>query len=145
MPFKEFKGKQRLRQLEKRKGGYYYLEIVSSIVDQLRKKRATRLVCTLESEVRYRCGLNHLGNGNFFVIVASRHLEKIGKSLGDEVTYEFMEDPDQLGVEVPEVLVAYLAQDEDSKKIYEGLTDGKKRSLIYAILKISDFDNKVRQ
>ena len=141
---KEFTGQQTIKQLEKRKGGYFYLKIDSEIINQFRRKRATRMICTLEAKVSYRCGLNHLGDGNFYVIVAGKHLEELNKRLGEEVVYKIEEDPDQLGVEIPEVLTVLLEQDSNSKEIFDKLTDGKKRSLIYSFIRLNDIDKQVK-
>ncbi|SHJ23788.1 DUF1905 domain-containing protein [Aquimarina spongiae] len=139
-----YQGKQEIKQLEKRKGGYFYLKIDSDIINQFNRKRATRMICTIDHIVSYRCGLNHLGDGNFYIIVAGKYLEKLNKELGEEVNFKIEEDPDQLGVEVPEVLTVFLEQDIDSKAIYNKLTDGKKRSLIYSFNKIKDIDKQVK-
>ena len=136
---------QPLRQLEKRKGGYYYLEVAADLVNQYEKKRSTRLICTIDDAVSYSCGLNHLGDGNFFIIIATKHLKKLGKELGDEITAEISEDPNPLGVEIPEVLQVLLAQDEYARKIFDQITDGKKRSLIYATRSIKDIDLQVQK
>lgn len=45
---------------------------------------------------------------------------------------------------MPEVLEALLTQDDDLKSIFDKITDGKKRSLIYTILKIKDIDKQVQ-
>ena len=102
------------------------------------------MICTIDEVVSYRCGLNHLGDGNFYIIVAGKHLDSINKTLGDVVGFQIEEDPDQLGVEVPEVLSVFLEQDLNSKAIYNQLTDGKKRSLIYSCNKIKDLDKQVK-
>lgn len=62
---REFAGQQTIKQLENRKGGYFYLKIDSEIINQFSRKRATRMICTIETKVSYHCGLNHLGDGNF--------------------------------------------------------------------------------
>lgn len=141
---KSSQGQQTIKQLEKRKGGYHYLKVDASIVNQFGNKRGTRLICEVDGLVSYRCGLNHLGDGNFFVILAGKHLKTLGKESGDLVDYKISEDPDQLGVDIPEVLEVLLEQDEEAKSIFSRLTDGKKRSLIYSILKIKDIDKQVR-
>lgn len=141
---KTYQGIETLRQLKKRKGGYYYLKLDSEIINSFSKKRATRMICTLDDQVSYRCGLNHLGDGNFYVIVAGKYLEQLNKELGEEVNYRINEDPDQLGVDIPEVLTVFLEQDSDSKAISNKLTDGKKRSLIYSFVKLKDIDKQVR-
>ena len=141
---KTYQGIETIRQLEKRKGGYYYLKLDSGIINNFSKKRATRMICTLDDQVSYRCGLNHLGDGNFYVIVAGKYLEELNKQLGEEVNCRIDEDPDQLGVDIPEVLTVFLEQDADSKAIFNKLTDGKKRSLIYSFVKLKDIDKQVR-
>lgn len=140
-----FKLRQPIRKLEKRKGGYYYFEIDAKIVDSFAKKRSTRLVCTLEDSISYSCGLNHLGNGNFFIIVATKYIQGLKKDLGDETSFEIKEDPNPLGVEIPEVLKVLLSQDEQANSIFQALSDGKKRSLIYTIKPIKDIDKQVQR
>ncbi|MEL6863640.1 MAG: YdeI/OmpD-associated family protein [Bacteroidota bacterium] len=141
----KFSFQQSIQQLEKRKGGYFYFVIDADIVNQFEKKRATRLICSIEDKVSYSCGLNHLGNGHFFIILATRYLKKLNKELGDTVRFEIYEDPNPLGVEIPEVLTVLLQQDEEAKAIFDRMTDGKKRSLIYAIRPIKDIDKQIQK
>ncbi len=139
-----YSGKQIIRQLEKRKGGYFYLKIDAEVVNQFAKKKTTRLICSIDDSISYRCGLNHLGDGNFYIIVATKYLDQISKQLGDVVSFKIDIDPDQLGVEVPEVLSVFLEQEPQSKKLFDQLTDGKKRSLIYSIRRLKSLDIQVR-
>ncbi|MEL6925343.1 MAG: DUF1905 domain-containing protein [Bacteroidota bacterium] len=141
----QFEFTQHIGQLEKRKGGYYYLTIDADTVNQFEKKRHTRLVCTIDHKVSYSCGLNHLGDGNFFIILSTARLKKLGKELGDEVHFSIKPDPNPLGVEVPEVLTVLLQQDEAAKGIYDQLTDGKKRSLIFQIKPVKNIDLQVEK
>lgn len=136
---------QPILQLEKRKGGYFYFKIDAETVNKFEKGRATRLKCDIEGKVSFSCGLNHLGDGNFFIIVATKHLKKLGKELNDKVNFEIYEDPNPLGVEVPEVLTVLLSQEPELKTKYDAITDGKKRSLIYSINKIKDIDTQVQK
>ena len=140
-----FTFEQPLRQLEKNKGGYYYLQIDADIVDKYEKKRATRLKCVIDQKVTLSCGLNHLGDGNYFIIVATRHVKSLGKEHNDMVTFEIFEDPNPLGVAVPEVLQVLIDQDPGLKKIYDSFTDGKKRTLIYSIKGVKDIDKQVQK
>jgi len=141
----KFVFEQDIKQLEKRKGGYFYFQIGRSIVEQLSKQKATRLICEIEDKVVFPCGLNHLGDGNFFIIVAGKYLKVLEKKLGDVVSFRISEDPNPLGVEIPEILQALLDQDSQINEAYESLTDGKKRSLIYAIKGIKDVDSSVKK
>jgi hypothetical protein len=138
-----YKGKQNIGQLEKRKGGYYFIKLDAVVVDKFPKKRSTRLLCTLDKKITFACGLNHLGDGNFFIIIATKNLQAIQKKLGDAVSYSIDEDPNPLGVEMPEVLQAVLEQEEGLKDIFEQLTLGKKRNIIHQLIKIKDIDKQI--
>jgi hypothetical protein len=139
----KFKFEQILGQLEKRKGGYYYLKIDSEIVNQFENMRHTRLICILENKLSFQCGLNHFGDGNFFIIISSKNLETIGKNLGDLICFELIKDPNPLGVDMPEVLESIIEQDQELKEKYEKLTFGKKRSIIHQINKIKNIDLQI--
>ena len=136
-------GKQTIKQLEKRKGGYFYLKLDASVVKNLSKKNKTRIICIIDSSLSIRCGLNHLGDGNFYIILGGKYLKTLHKELGDEVEYLIKEDPDQLGVDIPEVLTVLLEQDAELKAVFNKITDGKKRSLIYSFNKIKNIDRQV--
>ncbi|AYA36451.1 DUF1905 domain-containing protein [Hymenobacter oligotrophus] len=132
-----------LAQLDKRKGGYYYLHLPAELVAQFPQQGRTRLVCTLDGRVSYSCGLNHFGDGSFFVIVAGKHLKTLGKQLGDEINAALSLDEDPLGVEVPEVLAALLAQDEALHARFVALTVGKQRSIVHAVARLKDLDKQL--
>lgn len=138
-----FQDEQVIDQLEKRKGGYFYLTIPAEVVNQFENKRHTRLICTINEHFSFQCGLNHLGDGNFFIIVGSQKMKEIGKKLGDKVRFEIKEDPNPLGVDIPEVLEAVLEQDDELKDIFENLSLGKQRSVIFAIQKIKSIDKQI--
>lgn len=142
---KFYRSEQIIGQLEKRKGGYFFLRIEADIINQFKNKRHTRFLCTLENSLTFQCGLNHLGDGNFFIILSSKNLQIVNKQLGDKLNFELNEDPNPLGVDMPEVLEAVLEQDEDVKAIFENLTLGKKRNVIHQINKIKDIEKQVHK
>ena len=142
---KEYRSEQIIGQLEKRKGGYFFLKIEAETINQFENKRQTRFLCTLQKSVTFQCGLNHLGDGNFFIILSTKNLHTVNRKLGDKIHYELNEDPNPLGVEMPEVLEAILEQDENIKATFDSLTLGKKRNVIHQINKIKDIDKQVQK
>lgn len=142
---KTFKFTQEVQKLSPNKGSYYFLKIPVEVVEQFEKKRATRLLCNVEDSFSYSCGLNHYGDGNYFLILAGRYIKKLKKELGDSISFEICEHPDPLGVEVPEVLEVLLEQDPDAKAIYDTLTDGRKRTLIISISRVKNIDLQIQK
>ena len=141
----KYVGEQYIMQLEKRKGGYFYLTINSEIVNQFANKRHTRLICTLENKLSFQCGLNHLGDGNYFIILSSKILEMIEKQLNDKIIFSINIDPNPLGVDMPEVLESLLEQDNNLKEKFEKLTLGKQRNIIHQMNKIKNFDLQIKK
>jgi uncharacterized protein YdeI (YjbR/CyaY-like superfamily) len=84
-----------------------------------------------------------LGDGNFFIIINRKNISTILKKPGDTVEVKLMEDPNPLGVDMPEVLEALLEQEEELKEVFEKLTMGRKRFIIHAINKIKDIDKQI--
>ena len=142
---KKYKSEQIIGQLEKRKGGYFFLKIDAEIINQFKNKRQTRFLCKLEKSLTFQCGLNHLGDGNFFIILSAKNLQTVNKKLGDKIVFELNEDPNPLGVEMPKVLEAVLEQDEALKTIFDCLTLGKRRNVIHQITKIKDIDKQIQK
>lgn len=142
---KDFKFSDTIQQLEKKRGGYYYIRIDRNWVDQLSRKNKTRLICKIDGKVEYQCGLNHLGDGNFFIILAGKYLKTLGKTIGDHIEMQILEDPNPLGVEIPDVILILMEEDDVIKEKFNNLTDGKKRALIFSIIKIKNIDIQVKK
>ncbi len=140
-----FSDHQHIRQLEPRKGSYFYAVVPAEVVQTFPKQRKTRLLCTLDQQLTFACGLNHLGDGHFFIILSTKNLAAIHKELGDTISIDLQEDPNPLGVEMPEVLEVLLNQQPDLRTKFDGLTPGKQRNIIHSINKIKDLDLMVER
>lgn len=138
-----YKSKQIIGQLEKRKGGYFFIKVDAEIVNQYEKKRQTRLICKLDNKLSFQCGLNHLGDGNFFIIISTKNLKTIQRQVGEIIPFELIEDPNPLGINIPQAIEILLEQDIILKEKFSKLTDGKKRSIILQTSKIKDIDKQI--
>ncbi len=82
---KLYEANEVLGQFEQHKGGYTYLTVPAEVVNTFKDKRQTRLICTINNTFSFQCGLNHLGDGNFFIILNRKNLKAVGKAPGDTV------------------------------------------------------------
>jgi hypothetical protein len=140
---KKYKSEQIIGQLEKRKGGYFFLKVDAEIVEKFERKRNTRLICKLDNKLSFQCGLNHLGDGNFFIIVSTKNLKAIDRKVGETIQFELKEDPNPLGIDIPETIEVLLEQDTELKDKFYKFTNGKKRSIIVQTSKIKDIDKQI--
>jgi hypothetical protein len=72
----------------------------------------------------FQCGLNHLGDCNFFISISTSNLASVQKEVGDNFHFEFSEDLNPLGVDMLQVLETVIEQEEHLKAIFESLTLG---------------------
>lgn len=140
-----FEDTQILQQLEAQRGGYCYSVIPAVEVMTWTKAKKTRLICKLADTLDFQCGLNPLGNGDFFIIISQKNVTKAGLVLGRAFTFSVREDPNPLGVALPESLQVLLDQDHRLSKKYESLTDGKKRAIIHQINRIKNMDLQIQR
>ncbi|WP_226391249.1 YdeI/OmpD-associated family protein [Penaeicola halotolerans] len=131
------------KQVISQKGGYYILKVAAEAVARFAKGAKTRFICSIDDVLTLSCGLNHFGDGDFYIMISAKYLSRLGKNVGDEVMYTLAEHPNPLGVDMPEVLEAVLAQDEVLHARFESMTDGRKRSIIFAVSKLKDIDKQI--
>ncbi len=140
-----FSDKQLIMKLDASKGGYFYMKIPKEAVEVLPNGKSTRIICSFNDGMEIRCGLNHYGDGNFFIILSTKNVRLLGKEPNDEVQFSLRIDPDPLGVDIPEVIEVLIAQDDEIAHRWRSLTDGKKRSIIHSVDRIKNIDLKVRR
>lgn len=140
-----FKEHKTIGQLPANRGAYYYIELEKAFVESLPRKKSTRLICTINDDVILRCGLNHMGDGNFFIIISKASMKTLNAYPGEKVEIQIEEDPNPLGVEIPAVLDVIFNEFPDAKIVFDDLTDGKKRSLIYSVIKIKNVDKQIEK
>jgi len=98
-------------------------------------KRVIVKISFKRQEVNFHAALQKF-HGNYYINFNKQNQKKIGLFPSDYFKIQLFEDHSKYGVEMPEELEAVLQSDPKAFGIFESLTDGKKRSLIYYILKI---------
>lgn len=73
----------------------------------------------MDGEGHIQCGLNSHIPGMRCMMIRKKNMSDLGVLTGEKVAFEIFEDPDPLGVAVPEVLKALLAQDEVVERALE--------------------------
>ncbi len=81
---------------------------------------------------------------NIYSIYFSNGKQKeLGIYMNDYFTLQFFEDQSKYGVELSEELEAVLLSDHEGYLIFEGLTPGKQRSIIYTIQRYKTAQSRV--
>lgn len=82
-------------------------------------------------------------SGDYKMMFSKAKQKELNISLGDEFTIQLFEDTSKYGVDMPEELEAVLLSDYDAYQIFESLTKGKQRSIIYGVTRFKGSQNKI--
>ncbi len=82
-------------------------------------------------------------NGNYYMMFGKRYQKELGIFPNDYFQLQFFEDDSKYGVDMPEEFDAVLLSDYDAYQIFETLTPGKQRGLIYAISRYKNSQTRI--
>ncbi|GMN04747.1 hypothetical protein MTsPCn5_01350 [Croceitalea sp. MTPC5] len=116
-------------------------EIIAPFLAQ--NQRRVRAIATFEGKRLEFYGAIQKRNGNHYMMFGKRYQKELGIFPNDLFELQFFEDTSKYGVEVPEEFEAVMLTDIEAYQIFETLTDGKKRGLIYAITRYKNTQTKI--
>lgn len=114
--------------------------------DGLEKGRYNkRVIVSVNKTIEWQGGLVAFGNGLGYIALSKERLAKLKAEEGDTISVELQKDYSKYGHEFPDELKEVLAQDEQAKKRFDGLTPGKQRTIIYYILQNKSSDKRIEK
>ncbi|MEN8251738.1 MAG: DUF1905 domain-containing protein [Bacteroidota bacterium] len=128
----EYKFKSILEKFQRNKVWSFHFKIPESIALEI-LKNTKRVICTINHETTYQCGLLSAGELGYFINVNAIIRKKAGLSLHDDAQLSIRSDSSKYGLPVPEVFQEFLKQDVVFERYFHSLPKGKQRSLIHKI------------
>ena len=125
------------------RGNYRCVVFEKSIVDSFPQGRKTRIILKLDGCIDVQCGIQPYGDGRYFSMIGRSKLEGYSYEMGQSVSVVVYQDPNTLGISLPEVLSLLLEQDDAMKQVWDKLSDGRKRTLCHKLLRINNNDKQV--
>ncbi len=105
---------------------WYYLPVDAKYAEAFGfQGNSRRVVCTLNNTETFPCTLMPM-SGSFFIVVNKKIRTRLGLEAGHKVTVDLVKDTSKYGLPMPEEFEEVLAQDDEGRKYFEALTDGKK-------------------
>lgn len=107
-----------------------YLLVPAAVVAQVGGIGARRLVCTVNGQISWRCGLAGLSGGDAYITISKERLRKLDLSVGASACVMLTEDKSEYGTEVPEEFQEILNQDERARERFAALKPAMQRYLL---------------
>ncbi len=105
-------------------------------------KRVRAIASFNTKEITFYGAIQKRGD-HHYMMFGKRYQKELGIFPNDYFKLQFFEDTSKYGVAMPEELEAVLLSDFDAYEIFESLTDGKKRGLIYAITRYKNTQTRI--
>lgn len=108
----------------------FYLEVPAPIVKKIGGIGKVRLLCEVNKQLKFQCGLVSLPEGKAYISINSKRMKELGVVDGDTVDVILTEDRSEYGVEVPEELTELFKQDPEGKRRFDVLKPGMQRYIL---------------
>ncbi|MFN3528744.1 MAG: YdeI/OmpD-associated family protein [Bacteroidia bacterium] len=122
----------------------YYAPVPRVAVEELIADGNRRMQCTINGKLSIHCALMPQ-HGDFFILLNKEVRHKLGLRLGEQIELSLQKDESEYGMPVPDELLEVFGQDPSAFDIFEKLTPGKQRSLIYLVAKVKNTDSRIRK
>lgn len=120
----------------------YYIPVSKKIGDQLVEGDNRRVLCSINGNAPVHSALMHK-DGEYTIYVNTELQKKLGIQEGDTLNVNLEKDTSEFGIPMPESFEVLLAQDDEGRGYFEGLTKGKQRSLIYIVKNVKNVDSQL--
>lgn len=108
----------------------FYLEVPAAIVKAIGGIGKQRLICEVNKQLKFQCGLMSLPEGKAYISINSKRMKELGVENGDSVHIILTEDSSEFGVDVPEELQELFKQDNEGKRRFDLLKPGMQRYIL---------------
>lgn len=108
----------------------FYLEIPAEVVQKIGGIGKVRLICEVNNQLSFQCGLMSLSEGRAYISINSKRMKELEVEIGDTVEVKLTEDKSEYGVDVSEELKELFKQDPDGKKRFDLLKPGMQRYIL---------------
>ena len=103
-----------------------------------------RVKCTLNNEMTVSRAMSPKGNINY-ILLNKDIVKKLKIDFGDEVSVELQPDQSKYGIDITEEMEEVLYSDPEGNDLFDKLTPGVQRSLIYIVNKIKSSQLRIER
>lgn len=115
------------------------------MAEQIISPRNLRVLCIINKEFKLHCALKRSSDGNYLTTLSSKISKQYSLVQGQQISYEIFKDESTYQFDIPEELVNALELDTEAEEIFNSLTKGNQRSLIYLVQQPKTIDKKTER
>ncbi|WP_299334610.1 YdeI/OmpD-associated family protein [uncultured Psychroserpens sp.] len=118
-------------------------EAIAKLFTDNNHKRVKVTASHQGTSISYHAALLPKKNGLTTMYFSNEKQKTLGIFMNDYFSIQLIEDQTKYGVEMPEELDAVLMSDHEAFSVFESLTPGRQRSIIYTIKRYKSIQTRV--
>jgi Bacteriocin-protection, YdeI or OmpD-Associated/Domain of unknown function (DUF1905) len=131
--------------LQKFSSGMHYIMLDEKTISKITKNNNKRAICTINETESFHCAIMPKKEGGYFINIGSAICKRLKIKVGNEIKAHFEIDKTEYQFEMPEELAEVLNTDEEASTIFNALTVGNQRGLIYLLSLVKSSDKKIER
>jgi uncharacterized protein YdeI (YjbR/CyaY-like superfamily) len=131
--------------LERLGKGMHFIMLDNKTVARLTKNGNKRVICKLNGQIEFHCAIMHKKEGGHFINIGLTICKKLKIKAGANVNAVFTVDNSEYQFDMPEELQEVLLSDPEADQIFQSLTKGNQRGLIYLVSVVKSSDKKIER
>jgi hypothetical protein len=125
--------------------GMHYILLDKMTTRLLTAHDNKRAICCINHEVEFHCAVMPKKEGGHFVNVGSAICKKLKIKEGSTIRASFWVDTSAYQFEMPEALQAVFDTDPEASDLFDALSPGNQRSIMYLASKAKSTDKRIEK
>ena len=123
----------------------HYILLEKKVVSLFTKDGNKRVICRINDQIEFHCAMMPKKEGGHFINIGSTICKKLKIKEGSKVTATFLPDNSEHQFEIPEELKEVLNTDPYANNIFQTLTKGNQRGLIYLVTQVKTSNKRIER
>ena len=123
----------------------YHLPVPSTVAKTFLENDAKRVFCSLNGAPEFQAGIIPMGGDAYCITVNKKMRDALKLAPGIPVAVKIRKDDSEYGLPVPEEFIEAMAQDEAGESLFNALTPGKRRTLLYIVAQVKNSDLRIQR
>jgi len=121
----------------------YHIKVPNAIARYFLDMGDKRVICHLNNSLEFQCAIMAAGEGIYFINLNKKIRDLLGLKEGTKIHVMLEKDESEFGMPFPEEFKEALKQDKKANMLFEELTPGKQRNLIYIVGQAKNTDLRI--
>jgi len=123
----------------------YHVKVPKHVSAYYLEKGIKRFVCTLNDSLSFQCAMMPAGEGVYFINLNKKIRDQLKLKEGSKINVTLEKDNSEYGLPFPEELKELLAQDSVGNSLFQQLTPGKQRNILYYVNQVKNSDLRIHR